>query len=123
MYNNSIAMNSEPGHLILVAWDMYGLELCEDITQVEKNQLFDMIRGESNYESWLRNLIFCTVMRAQANSQRNYEVYTITLDSGVSMEDLVKTFEVNPQYIVNWIRKHGSPVFQASAGHRPQQIF
>lgn len=123
MYNNSMAMNSDPGHLILVAWDMYGLEMCEDITQAEKNQLFDLIRGESNFESWLKNLIFYAMMRAHINSDRRYEVYTITLDSELSAENLVKTFEVNPQYIVNWIRKHGNPVYQASAGYRPQQIF
>ena len=106
-----MGMNSEQGHLLLVAWDMYGLELCEDITQAEKNQLFDLIRGESNFESWLKNLIFSTMMRAHANRQRNYEVYTITLDSELSVEDLVKAFEINPQHIVNWIRQHGNPVY------------
>lgn len=121
MYNNS--MDQQSGHLIFIAWDMYGLEICEDLTQAEKNQLFDLIRGESNYESWLRNLVFCTQLRAQANSQRNYEIYTITLSPDLTVDDVVSAFADNPQHIVNWIRQNGNAIYRADAGHRPQRIF
>ena len=110
---------SEPGHLIFVAWNMQGLQICEDLTQAEKNHLFDLIKGSSNYESWLKHLIMCAHIQAQGNSHKNYEIYTITLSPGLTVDDLVLAFEHNSQYIINWIRQQGHPGLRGLLGlHR-----
>ena len=100
---------SEPGHLIFLAWNMHGLQICEDLTQAEKNHLFDLIRGSNNYASWLRHLMMCAHIQAQGPSHINYEIYTITLSPGLTVDDLVLAFENNSQCIINWIRQHGRP--------------
>jgi hypothetical protein len=116
--------DQEDTRLMIVMWDQYGLESVIDVTQEQKNRLFDMITGkDQTFEQWLNQTVHYCIMRATVNSQRNYEIYSVKVDTHMDGSYMTKLFEENPQMIVNLIRKRGHKLYSASAGYRQPVIF
>jgi hypothetical protein len=104
----SMTDNLEPT-LLLVMWDQMGLETVIDVTEKQKSELFDtLITGESRFNQWLNRTVSYLTMRARANSQRHYELYSIRVDHSITAQDIRDQFETAPQCIVDLIRERGT---------------
>jgi hypothetical protein len=51
------------------------------------------------------------IMRARANPQRNYEIYTVQVDPDVSLKDIQDMFKDTPQDIVDLVRARGHKLY------------
>jgi hypothetical protein len=56
-------------------------------------------------------VVNAVLFRARANSQRHYEVYTVTMDSGITDQDVRAMFEENPQAMADLIRERGHKIY------------
>jgi hypothetical protein len=91
-------------HIFLFMWDMYGLEFCQDVTVVEKRNMMAALKGQPLERPFNLNAL---LMRARINSQRNYEIFTMTVEQGIAEQDVINWFNSNPQEAVNQIRARG----------------
>ena len=109
----------ETGHLMLIMWDMYGVESVIDVTAHQQNQLFDMIRGSDQFNQWLNQTINYLILRARANGQRNYEVFSIWVDKSIDADTLRAEFTSSPQLMAHLVRSRGNRIFgSANPTHR-----
>jgi hypothetical protein len=117
--------DQDDARLMIIMWDQYGLEAVIDVTQEQKNRLFDMIAGQDNsFDQWLSRTVSYSILRAQVNSQRNYEIYSVRVDSAVTADDMAQWFNDNPQQMADLMRQKGNSLYTAAgAGHRKQVIF
>lgn len=105
---NKMETDEKIPHIFLFMWDMYGLEFCQDITAVEKRNMMNALKGERLDRPFNLNAM---LLRARFNSQRNYEIYTMTVEQGIKEPDVVAWFEANPQEAVNQIRTRGRKLY------------
>lgn len=101
--NNTTTEEKIP-HIFLFMWDMYGLEFCQDVTAVEKRNMMNALKGQRLERPVNLNAM---LLRARFNNQRNYEIYTMTVEQGIKEPDVVAWFESNPQEAVDQIRSRG----------------
>lgn len=96
-------MNSE----FLAMWDCEGLECMFDITSAKHDMMIAKLQGKK----FLSPPIELLKLRARANSQRQYEIYTFSVEGEVKLEDMKELFNLNPQSIVDLIRKKGNKLY------------
>jgi hypothetical protein len=51
------------------------------------------------------------ILRARANPQRNYEIYTVQVEADVSLKDIQAMFKDTPQDIVDLVRARGHRLY------------
>jgi hypothetical protein len=51
------------------------------------------------------------ILRARANPQRNYEIYTVQVEADVSLKDIRAMFKDSPQDIVDLVRARGNRLY------------
>ena len=51
------------------------------------------------------------ILRARANPQRNYEIYTVQVEADVSLKDIQAMFKDSPQDIVDLVRARGHKLY------------
>lgn len=110
--------NEKIPHIFLFMWDMYGLEFCQDVTAVEKRNMIRALKNERLERPFNLNAL---LLRARCNAQRNYEVYTMTVEQGITEEQVKEWFDSNPQEAVDQIRARGRAIYR-SASHAEQVI-
>lgn len=96
--------------IYLLSWDMYGLESCINVTEMEHNRILDILSDKStsnNNQVPLNALI----LRAKFNPQRHYEIYMIDVDDSISKADLVDFFKETPQAAADLVRSHGQKIY------------
>lgn len=102
---------------------MYGLESCVNASDIDMQHTLDLLSasGATNTTrpSSLNRILNSIVVRARANPQRHYEVYSIQVDSSVNQNDLVRQFEECPQEMANLIRDRGCKIFSNRAVSSP----
>ena len=93
----------------IISWDMTGLEAVVDVTQDlaagelrDQEVLFDILKDpEANHgnEPWRRinSIIQSMTLRARANTQRHYEIYSIQTVEDIDKSTLERLFEDDPQ--------------------------
>lgn len=91
-----------PGQFAIM-WDCNGLEAVQRLPD-PADTTFALLRGAEppkppNIMHW--------ELRARYNSQRHYEIYIITAQSGIEKEDIVEMFENDPQGAADTIRRIG----------------
>ena len=94
----------------LFVWDCYGLEYVENLTNLSKKQIWTILKDGSEPKP-LGDLIPQVILRARANPQRNYEIYTISVDKSIQKSDLVEMFENDPQGSAELIRERGNKLY------------
>jgi hypothetical protein len=102
-------MNDEDDRnsMFAIMWDCYGLEAvarCPD----PADTTFALLKGVEppampNINMW--------ALRARYNPQRNYEIYIITAQPGISEDDIRGMFEANPQNAADTIRRIGQKFY------------
>lgn len=113
---DSDSNNNQIPHVFLFMWDMYGLEFCQDITKIEKRNMIASLKGERLERPFNLNHL---LMRARINSQRNYEIYTMTVERGISEEDVIDWFKSNPQNAADLIRSRGRQIYKLGNAAKP----
>jgi hypothetical protein len=110
-------------NLFIVSWDNTGLEACIDLTEdrdrsdsFEQEKIFDLIRDpeKTPINEPLRRvnqLVGMMILRAKANPQRHYEIYSVTATQDVTAENLRELFENNPQVAADMIRERGNRLY------------
>ena len=92
----------------LAMWDCYGLEYLCNLTEYSANITYATLMERPVPNSPPLDAL---MMRARFNPQRNYEIYTFNVEDDVSEEELTEAFKVNPQFIVEHIRKNGQKMW------------
>lgn len=112
------------GRLFIVSWNMLGLESLIDVTQEEREQLFDIIAtGKNSFISWLNSTVSMMLIRARLNTHRNYEIYSFWVDESITKEELTEIFEESPQTIVDMIRARGTCIYGSKEKSQNRVIF
>lgn len=108
-------------------WDMTGLEALINVTKIEKEheqwekeKMWSILKEENTKPKPPMVPLMMMIMRAKANTQRHYEIYTF--DSELSEEDIREAFEVYPQSIVDSIRNIGHKFYSDRADKKQQVI-
>lgn len=102
-------------HLFLVMWDCYGLELCVDITKHLQDKTWATLTNTHAKE--IPNLNHL-ILRARYNTQRHYEIYTVTAQSGITAEEIIEMFEASPQHAADTIRRLGKAIYSDRASSK-----
>ena len=93
-------------HNFIIMWDSNGLEYVADITADEQRVMWEKLQGRDAPRHAIANP-FHLKLRAQANPQRNYEIYFMGANKDITAEDIREAFEANPQNMVDVIRERG----------------
>jgi hypothetical protein len=101
----------------VVMWDCNGLEAVQKVPD-PADTTFAVLQGKKppkmpNINMW--------ALRARFNSQRNYEIYVISADSGIGEQDIVSMFEADPQTAADTIRRLGHKFYSDRAA-QPRAI-
>ena len=97
------------GNIFLLSWDMLGLEAAINISEIEKDATWALLQDKPGPR--LSGIVNAVMMRARMNSQRHYEVYTVTMEESITEEDIKEMFEANPQGMAELIRERGRKVY------------
>jgi len=118
----------------IISWDMTGLEAVVDVTQDlaagelrDQEVLFDILKDpEANHgnEPWRRinSIIQSMTLRARANTQRHYEIYSIQTVDDIDRSTLERLFEDDPQAAAELIRDRGTKLYSDRIAKRTQVI-
>lgn len=103
-------------------WDMYGLECLIDVSKVideqqqwEKEKVWNMLKEIKNTTVEPSIPLNHLIMRARANPQRHYEIYSITTDKSIDYNTMLALFKENPQIAVNLVREKGNQIYSDRA--------
>lgn len=97
------------GNIFLLSWDMHGIESVVNVTSYEQEVTWNTLQDKPSPS--LGSIVNGILFRARANSQRHYEVYTVTMESSITEEDVKEMFEANPQGMAELIRERGRKVY------------
>ena len=118
----------------IISWDQTGLEAVVDITEniargnaFEREQIWDLLKdpGCTTRNEWVHkvnHMVGMMMMRARANPQRHYEIYSINTDAGITKQDMVNMFEDTPQTAADLIRERGNQLYSDRASKRDRVI-
>ena len=102
-------------HTYVLSWDCYGLEACINISDIDKEIMWDALKGTDDSNKGrphtVNSLVNMLVLRARYNSQRHYEIYAVDTESHVSAGDLRDMFENDPQGSADLIRARGRELY------------
>jgi hypothetical protein len=96
----------------LAMWDMYGLEFIFETSKWEKEYMWSILSEKPKPTT---PSIQMMILRAKANSQRCYEIYSFNADDGLTEESIKVAFESAPQGIVDFIRANGQKIYSDRA--------
>jgi len=96
-------------HTLLLVWDCLGLEYSCNLTEYDKDLMWSALKGEKP-KVRIPGLDIL-ILRARANPQRNYEIYTVQVEADVSLKDIRDMFKDSPQDIVDLVRARGHKLY------------
>ena len=96
-------------HTLLLVWDCLGLEYSCNLTEYDKDLMWAALKGEQP-KVRIPGLDIL-ILRARANPQRNYEIYTVQVEADVSLKDIRAMFKDSPQDIVDLVRARGHRLY------------
>jgi hypothetical protein len=99
------------GNIFLLSWDMLGIEAVINISEIEKDATWALLQDKPGPR--LNGIVNSVMMRARMNSQRHYEVYTVTMEESITEQDIKDMFETNPQGMAELIRERGHKMYSA----------
>lgn len=97
------------GNIFLLSWDMLGLDSVVNISEFEKAVTWSTLKDEPGPR--LGSVVNAVLIRARMNSQRHYEVYTVTMEDTITEEEVRDMFEANPQHMADLIRERGHKIY------------
>ena len=106
---------------IALMWDCNGLEAAVNVDDIERQRTWAVLKNEDASRVPAPPNLMHWQLRAQFNSQRHYEIYIITVEDGVTVNDIVKAFEDNPQGMADTVRRIGHK-FYSDRATKPARI-
>ena len=91
---------------IALMWDCNGLEAAVNVDDIQRQRTWAALKGQAPDRIPGPNLLMWR-MRAQANPQRHYEIYLISVDDDVSVTDICAAFWSYPQMMADTVRRIG----------------
>ena len=96
-------LNEDQPNWFAVMWDCHGLEAVQHIPDLKLTTFALLTDTEPpampNLAHWR--------LRAQFNSQRYYEIYLLSAEPGISVDDIREMFEADPQTAADTCRRLG----------------
>ena len=116
-------MNQHNFTTYILSWDIYGLESCINATELDMQHIVDLLLDPKLTRTPALNSIMTHIlMRAKANPQRHYEVYSVQVESCITEYDLKLQFEECPQDMANLIRARGNKIYSDRRSKRNIKI-
>lgn len=106
----------------IFSWDEFGIEAIIPINnfkEIEQNNLLEILKGNKPERNELNNIIRMVIMRAHANPQRHYEVYSIECSPELDEEFWKDFWAKEPQQSADIVRKHGSKLYSGRRIDKP----
>lgn len=91
---------------IALMWDCNGLEAAINVDDIQRQRTWAALKGQAPARIPGPNLLMWQ-LRAQANPQRHYEIYLISVDDGVTVTDICEAFRSAPQEMADTVRRIG----------------
>ena len=91
---------------IALMWDCNGLEAAVNVDDINRQRVWAALKGQAPDRIPGPNLLMWR-LRAQANPQRHYEIYLITVEDDVTVTDICAAFKSNPQEMADTVRRVG----------------
>ena len=92
---------------IALMWDCNGLEAAINVTDINRKRVWATLKGEDATKIPVEPNLMHWRLRAQANSQRHYEIYLVEVENGITVDDIVEAFEDAPQQMADTVRRIG----------------
>jgi hypothetical protein len=92
---------------IALMWDCNGLEAAINVDDIQRQRTWAALKNEDASRMPPPVPILQWQLRARYNPQRHYEIYIISVDDGVTVDDIVSAFEANPQGMADTVRRIG----------------
>jgi len=92
---------------IALMWDCNGLEAAVNVTDIDQQRMWAMLKGEDVSKLPAPPNLLHWRLRAQANMQRHYEIYLVSVEEGITVNDIIAAFEANPQNMADTVRRIG----------------
>lgn len=100
--------DEQEGHnRFLLFWDIYGLESAVNMDLMVQRRTEALLKEEQSKDPDLGELINMFKMRAQFNTDRQYELYAIGLPADFTEDYVHEMFKENPQGMVDLVRSRG----------------
>lgn len=118
----------------IISWDMTGLEAIVDVTEnitrgneFEREKIWDILKDPENIprNEWaqeVNRILHHMMLRARANPQRHYEIYSINTNQDITKLDLEDMFNDAPQAAADLIRDRGHRLYSDRVNRRTQVI-
>jgi hypothetical protein len=81
-----------------------------NITEYEKEMTWATLQDKEAPRK-ISNIVSYLMIRARANSQRHYEIYTMMVEEGITDEDIRGMFDSDPQGSADLIRERGNKIY------------
>ena len=92
---------------IALMWDCNGLEAAINVSDINKKRVWAVLKGEDASKIPVEPNLMHWRLRAQANSQRHYEIYIVEVENGITVDNIVEAFEDAPQQMADTVRRIG----------------
>ncbi len=105
-------------HTYLLSWDCYGLEACINVSDIDKEQMWETLKEDLNNPNHNKgrtntvgSIVNMLMLRAKFNTQRHYEIYAVDTEDEISESDLREMFDRDPQHSADLIRERGRKLY------------
>ena len=100
---------------LALMWDCLGLEAAVNVTDINQQRMWAALKGQDLTTVRTEpNLMHCR-LRAQANTQRHYEIYLLEIEDDITVEDITQAFEDAPQQMADTVRRIGHKFYSDRA--------
>ena len=103
---------------IALMWDCNGLEAAVNVDDINRQRVWAALKGKAPDRIPGPNLMMWR-LRAQANPQRHYEIYLVSVEPDVTVTDICAAFRHNPQEMTDTVRRIGHRYYSDRA---PEQV-
>lgn len=107
------------------SWDMTGIEAIipvDDYDHYEQEATWAVLNDEVPVRNPLTSTIQHLILRARYNAQRNYEIYSVTCEEDMTVEQWRTLWEESPQEMADLIRARGQKILSDRPSKRTQVI-
>jgi len=102
---------------IALMWDCNGLEAAVNVDDIQRRRTWAALKGAAPDRIPGPNLLMWR-LRAEANPQRHYEIYLISIESDVTVTDICSAFHKAPQEMADTVRRIGHKFYSDRASEK-----
>jgi hypothetical protein len=106
-------------------WNSHGIESIVPITKYEdqhKLDIWNILQNKPTGKNPLNDILMSMEMRARFNTVRNYEIYAMDCEEGITQEDLFDFWDTSPQEAADLTREKGVKILSDRNKERPHLI-